>query len=153
MVESLPIVLQFNLVSIVLSEWNFPCEDDFQKKEKIQKQHYVSPQKSFKLMLPYFCMYCSCAVLTMPEGTCCGRFCKKCIKRNSACLNELTIHPDQANRGNILIPLLQIETWVTEWFSDKPNVTRATCGKARTYIAGSSIPGRCIYYCNFIHIL
>lgn len=57
MVESLPMVLQFNLVSIVLSEWNFPCEDDFQKKkkEKIQNQCYASPQKSFKLMLPYFC--------------------------------------------------------------------------------------------------
>lgn len=84
------------------------------KKEKIQKQHNVSPQKSFKLMLPYFHMYCSCAVLTMPEGTCCGRFCKKCIKRDSACCNELTIHPEKADKGNVLIPLLQTKNSVTE---------------------------------------
>lgn len=106
MVESLPMVSQLNLVSIVLSEISLVKKTFWKKKkknEKFQKQHYVSPQKSFKLMLPYFCMYCSCAVLTMPEGTCCGRFCKKCIK--SACLNKLTIYTDQENRGNSPIPL------------------------------------------------
>jgi len=87
-----------------------PVKKTSKKNRKKQKQNYESPQKSFKLMLPYFSTYCSLAALTMPEGKCCDRFCKKCVKRNIACLNDITIQPDQANRGNNLIPFLQLET-------------------------------------------
>lgn len=122
------------------------------KKEKIQKQHNVSPQKSFKLMLPYFHMYCSCAVLTMPEGTCCGRFCKKCIKRESACHKSSQSIQRRQIEEIFLSPFYRPRPQSLDDFSVKSKVMHATLGKGghTEQVVQSQVD---VYYCNVAHIL
>lgn len=85
-------------------------------------------------------MYFQYAGLSVLEGTCCGRFCKKYLEKDSPFLNKLLNNPSRAGRERKCSYLSFTDQDLND-FSDKLKVTRAASEKARTYRASSSIPG------------